>query len=179
MARPEPCRNQRQQQPVQVPSSAQKVVICRRSLPSSQQQQRQVYKQSPRANCSNNNLAIYPLSRPSSPPPPYYQNSNCAVSSVQFSSASMPLLPSLCPRPPKRRKSCPDLLSMVSQTIDLADDLACGLEEQVRDCIECGEDVFETMSVKLDQVITVIDEGLLSKERELGGYCCAICLVQG
>lgn len=68
---------------------------------------------------------------------------------------------------------------MVSQTIDLADDLSCELEKQVRDCIECGEDVFETMSDKLDQVITVIDEGLLSKERELGEYFFAVCFVQG
>lgn len=67
-----------------------------------------------------------------------------------------------------RRTSCPDLSRVVSQTVEiLATEAAwereCGLYGY-------GEGVHGSLSRKLDQIITLIDEGLFNRERDLGEF---------
>lgn len=61
---------------------------------------------------------------------------------------------------------------MVVQAMELADATGWELERQVRDCIAlaCGQDVYDALLRTLDQVITLIDEGLFRKEKDFGKF---------
>lgn len=90
-----------------------------------------------------------------------------------FSPGRLPHAP-MPPRRPRqlarRRKSCPDLWNVVSQTVelvDLVDARASELERHLRKCMAHGEDMYAMMGRTLDQVITLIDEGLFSREDEV------------
>ena len=92
----------------------------------------------------------------------------------------MPLPPPVS-RPLARRKSCPELLDVVAQTMELANATGWELERQMRDCIvlACGQDVYDALSRMLDQVITLIDEGLFSREKDLGKFLSSVFLSWG
>src|SRR5699024_8495230 len=97
-----------------------------------------------------------------------HRSRNSPVSSTRLPPAPMPLPP--VSRPLARRKPCPDLSDVVAQTMELANATGWELERQAMDCIvlACGQDVYDALSGTLDQVITLIDEGLFSKEKDLG-----------
>ena len=118
-----------------------------------------------------NSLPVYSTASPLSPPALYHQHRdrNPPVSSTRLPPAPMPLPPPVS-RPLARRKSCPELLDVVAQTMELANATGWELERQMRDCIvlACGQDVYDALSRTLDQVITLIDEGLFSKEKDFG-----------
>lgn len=63
---------------------------------------------------------------------------------------------------------------MVSQTVELVDATACELEQHRRECIAHEEDMYGMMERTLDQVITLIDEGLFSREDEDSGELLSI-----
>lgn len=116
-------------------------------------------------NTVNNSLSLY--ASPATPAP-YSWDRNWSVSSAPLPPVPMPMphYPSSPGRPRRtvRRKSCPDLSRVVSQTVELlANETAWE-----RGCVACGEDVHGTISRKLDQIITLIDEGLFNRERDLG-----------
>ena len=86
----------------------------------------------------------------------------------------------------RRRKSCPDLWNVVSHTVelvDLVDARASELERHLRKCMAHGEDMYAMMGRTLDQVITLIDEGLFSREDEDCEFfffffsLCCLCLL--
>ena len=91
----------------------------------------------------------------------------------------MPLLP--VSRPLAKRKSCPDLSDVVAQTMELVNAPGWELERQVRDCIvlACGQDVYDALSRTLDQVISLIDEGLFRKEKDFGKFFSLCSFVLG
>lgn len=79
---------------------------------------------------------------------------------------------------------------MVSQTVelvDLVDARASDLERHLRKCMAHGEDMYAMMGRTLDQVITLIDEGLFSREDEVcefffiflffAALLCCLCLL--
>lgn len=120
-----------------------------------------------------------------SPPPDWrYRHPN----PDGFSSGRLPHAPMLPRRPRQlasRRKSCPGLWNVVSQTVELVelvDTRASGLERHLRECMAHGEDMYAMMGRTLDQVITLIDEGLFSRQDEDCEFffffsLCYLCLV--
>lgn len=160
---------------VQQSSNTRNVVVrCPRYPPLSQPLPPVYHTSSSRTGCSRrNSLPVYPSSSSSPPPALYHQHRsrNPPVSSTRLPPTPMPLPPPVS-RPLARRKSCPDLSDVVVQAMELADATGWELERQVRDCIvlACGQDVYDALSRTLDQVITLIDEGLFSKEKDFGKF---------
>lgn len=160
-----------QVQVMQQSSNTRNVVVrCPRYPPPSLSQPLPPLSSSRTDCCSRrNSLPVYS----SSPPALYHQHRsrNPPISSTRLPPAPMPLPPPVS-RPLARRKSCPDLSDVVVQTMELANATGWELERQVRDCIvlACGQDVYDALSRTLDQVISLIDEGLFSKEKDFGKF---------
>jgi len=114
---------------------------------------------------NNNNLSPCVASPTPESSGAYNRDRNWSVSSAPLP-PPVPMPHSSRPRTMVRRTSCPGLSRLVSQTAEiLANEAAWE-----RDCgsYGYGEGMHGDLSRKLDQIITLIDEGLFNRERDLG-----------